>query len=113
MTTGQLDEARVRDVVRGIAQVKPRNHIAILSRFHKLVALELSKTMARVETATPLAPDQQQLLDARLRAQFGQRISLTFHTEPALVGGMRIRLGSDVWDGSVNGRLDRLSESFT
>jgi F-type H+-transporting ATPase subunit delta len=39
-------------------------------------------------------------------------LNLSFHVNPALVGGLRVKVGSDVYDGSVAARLQKLEESF-
>ncbi|MBI1841861.1 MAG: F0F1 ATP synthase subunit delta, partial [Verrucomicrobia bacterium] len=42
----------------------------------------------------------------------GPGLQLSFEQNPALIGGLRIQVGSDVYDGSVAARLHELSESF-
>ncbi len=47
-----------------------------------------------------------------LAAKYGQDLTYEFKVTPDLIGGMRIRVGNDVWDGSVKARLARLANSF-
>jgi F-type H+-transporting ATPase subunit delta len=47
-----------------------------------------------------------------LKKKYGPQIQPEFSVDPGLLGGMKIRVGSDVWDGSVKNRLERLSEQF-
>ena len=47
-----------------------------------------------------------------LAEKYGDDLSFEFKVNPGLLGGMRVRVGNDVWDGSVKTRLDRLSNSF-
>ena len=49
---------------------------------------------------------------ADLRARFGPDVTAEFRTSPGLIGGLRIRLGSDVLDGSVKARLDKLADAI-
>ncbi len=47
-----------------------------------------------------------------LRSKYGDGLTTDFRVNPNLIGGLRIRVGSDVWDGSVRGRLDRLEQEL-
>ena len=109
---GQLDESRVRQAVALLAEKKPRGYVEILSRLHRLVKLDVDRRTARVESATPLAADQQTQVSAQLSKVYGAGLSLSFATDAALLGGLRIQVGSDLYDGSVKTRLDKLAQSF-
>jgi len=109
---GTLDENHVRQVVRRLLEGKPRGYLAILSHFQRLVKLDLERRSARIETATPLEPQTEALLKAQLAKSHGSSLEFTFVQNPALIGGMRIRIGNDVYDGSVQARLASIQESF-
>jgi F-type H+-transporting ATPase subunit delta len=47
-----------------------------------------------------------------LQRKYGTDLTTEFVTTPELLGGLRIRVGSDVWDGSVRQRLQRLQEDL-
>ena len=49
---------------------------------------------------------------ANLKSKYGDDLTTEFHVDPELLGGMRIRVGSDVWDGSVRNRLERLQQEL-
>ncbi len=108
---GRLDEGRMREVVKQIAAARPRNHRSILLRLHKLVELEEHRRTALVETAAPLG-SQEAELRSRLQEGFGADLNIRVVSNPALLGGLRIQVGSDLWDGSVRGRLEALQRSF-
>jgi F-type H+-transporting ATPase subunit delta len=112
IVNGVLDEKRVRNVVGKVAELKPRGYIEILSHFHRLVKLELERRTARVESATPLSADVQAEVTNKLGKLYGQGLNISFAQNPALLGGLRIKVGSDVYDGSVQARLDGLVGSF-
>jgi F-type H+-transporting ATPase subunit delta len=112
IVNGVLDEKRVRNVVGKVAELKPRGYIEILSHFHRLVKLELERRTARVESATPLSADVQAEVTNKLGKLYGQGLNISFAQNPALLGGLRIKVGSDVYDGSVQARLEGLVESF-
>ena len=63
-----------------------------------------------IESAIPLAEAIRTEITTSLISRFGQ-ITAEFHHNPELIGGLRIRLGSDVWDGSVQSRLEALKQS--
>jgi F-type H+-transporting ATPase subunit delta len=112
VVNGVLDENRVRQVVSKVAQLKPRGYIGILSHFHRLVKLELERRTAKVESAVALPPEIQSEVTNRLNKIYGQGLNISFAQNPALLGGLRIKVGSDVYDGSVQARLENLVESF-
>ncbi len=109
---GLLDENRVRQVVALVLAKKPRRYIEILSRLHRLVKLDLERRTARVESAVPLPADLQTDVANRIKKIYGEGVSLTFDRNPALIGGLRVKVGSDVYDGSIQARLNALAESF-
>ncbi len=108
---GRLDENRMREVAKQIAALRPRNHRAILQFLHKLVELDERRRTALVESAVPLGAEEAELRN-RLLARFGDDLKIQVVSNPALLGGLRIKVGSDLWDGSVQGRLDALQRSF-
>jgi len=65
-----------------------------------------------VESATELTATEGQRISAGLAKDYGDKLSIRFTTSPDLLGGLRIKVGDDVLDGSVKGRLDRLSKAF-
>jgi F-type H+-transporting ATPase subunit delta len=109
---GLLDEDRVRNLTKKIVETKPRGYLAILSHLQRLVKFDIDRRTARVESATPLAADQQAGLKTGLSKLYGSGLALTFSENPALIGGLRIKVGSDVYDGSVQARLAALQESL-
>ena len=112
IVNGVLDENRVRQVVSKVAEAKPRGYIEILSHFQRLVKLEIERRTAKVESAVPLSPEMQADVKNKLGNIYGQGLNISFAQNPALLGGLRIKVGSDVYDGSVQARLENLSESF-
>ena len=112
LVNGQMDETRVRSVVQKVLEQKPRGYMAILGHFTRLVKLEQDRRAAKVESAVALTPEQQSGVSANLQKMYGTGLNLSFHVNPALVGGLRVKVGSDVFDGSVAARLQELEESF-
>ena len=73
---------------------------------------EIARRTATVESAAPLPPDLQAGIEAGLKRRYGPGLSTAFAHDPALIGGMRIQVGSDVYDGSVRAGLEALEQSF-
>ncbi|HEX7618365.1 MAG TPA: F0F1 ATP synthase subunit delta [Verrucomicrobiae bacterium] len=111
-TNGLLDENRVRGAVSLLVSQKPRGYVGILSRLLRLVKLDLEQHAARVESATPLAADLQADVADRISKIYGGGLDISFRQNPALIGGLRIQVGSDLYDGSVRTRLEKLEQSF-
>lgn len=109
---GALDEARAKATVQWLLERKPRGFLAIASHFQRLVKLELDRRTARVESATPLAPELQARIQSNLARLYGPGLNLTFVQNPGLIGGVRVKVASDVYDGSVQARLNHLAASF-
>ena len=112
VVNGVMDEGKVRSVVQKVLAAKPRGYLAILDHLTRLVKLEQDRRAAKVESAVALTPEQQSGVSANLQRLYGNGLNLSFHVNPALVGGLRVRVGSDVYDGSVAARLQQLEESF-
>ena len=112
LQTGLLDENRVRQAVQKVLEGKPRGYLAILSHFIRLVKLDLERRTAKVESAVALSSELQASVQASLGRVYGPGLSTSFVQSPALIGGMRVRVGSDVYDGSIQAKLAALQESF-
>jgi F-type H+-transporting ATPase subunit delta len=112
LVNGLLDENRVRQAVAQVLTARPRGFIAILSHFQRLVKLDLERRAAKIESAIPLAEDLKSSVRASLGRVYGPGLNISFSQNPSLLGGMRIKVGSDVYDGSVQARLAALQESF-
>ena len=108
LVAGRLDEGRVRQVAQGIAASRRRGKLPILSDFLRLVRLDSDRHTAVVESATPLAAGMREGIETGLARVYGPGLDASFSENPALIGGMRIKVGSDVYDDSVRARLSAL-----
>lgn len=112
LVNGRMDETKVRAVVTQVIEKKPRGYLAILEYFKKLVKLEQDRRSVRVESAIALSPEQQGGVASSLERLYGSGLSVQYSVNPDLIGGLRVRVGSDVYDGSVAARLENLEENF-
>jgi F-type H+-transporting ATPase subunit delta len=107
-----LDENRVRQAVGAVIARKPRGYVAILSHFHRLVKLDLDRRTARIESAVAVSEALKSSVTANLARRYGTGLDISFGVNPELIGGLRVKVGSDVFDGSVKARLAELEASF-
>jgi F-type H+-transporting ATPase subunit delta len=108
LVDGALDTDRVRQVAQRLAVSKRRGALQILAAFQRLVRLDCDRRRAVVESAAPLASDVRATVQARLSSLYGTGLEASFTENPGLIGGMRIKVGSDVYDGSVRAKLAAL-----
>ena len=112
MVDGRLDEDRVRQVVQRVIAAKRRDGSAVLAQFVRLVRLDGARHTAAVESATPLPADVQAAIQGGLARRYGPGLTMAFSQRPALLGGIRVQVGCDVYDGSVRAGLDALEKGL-
>jgi F-type H+-transporting ATPase subunit delta len=105
---GRLDPDRVRTVATRVAGSQRRGGIDMLTAFRRLVRLDRDRHTAVIASATPLDHEVRAAVQDGLTRLYGTGIETTFGEDPALIGGMRIKVGSDVYDSSVRARLAAL-----
>ena len=109
---GTLDRERINSLVQSIVAEKPRSYIHLLENYQRLLRLEIEKRKTTIESATELDPEAGRKIIAGLEHKYGAGLTTDFVVNPALLGGVRVRVGSDVWDGSVRNRLERLQQQL-
>lgn len=112
LVEGQLDDSRALQVVQAVIASERRGSFALLAHFQRLVRLDRQLHTAIIKSAVPLPEDFQSGLRTCLTDLYGPAISAWFSVTPALIGGMRVKVGSDVYDGSVKSELDALRSRF-
>ena len=116
----------VAALLEGTASRPVQNLIQLLLRRHRIeqlprVAAEFRRlddrrqgiTHATATSAAALTPDEVRALTARLEQSTGGRIALDVQVDPSLLGGLVVRVGDRLIDGSVRGRLERLRTQLT
>jgi F-type H+-transporting ATPase subunit delta len=111
-TDGQLDSGRITSLADSLIARKPRNYIDLLKNYRRLLRLEVEKRRARIETASEVDREASSKLIENLKKRYGSDLTTEFIINPRLLGGMRIRVGSDVWDGTVRHRLEQLQQQL-
>jgi F-type H+-transporting ATPase subunit delta len=111
-TDGQLDRGKIGSLVQSLTDKRPRHYLDVLQNYKRLLRLELDKRHARIETAMALGSDSSKQVLDRLKRKYGNDLTSEFFVDPTLLGGMRVRVGSDVWDGTLRNRLQRLEQEL-
>ena len=109
---GALDRDRITANVRMIIEKTPRHYIQLLENYQRLLRLELEKRRATIESAAELDPEVGRQIVVGLEQKYGPGLATEYVVNPALLGGVRVRVGSDVWDSSVRNRLERLQQKL-
>lgn len=109
---GQLNEKHLKTAIKKLAADKPRDYRGTLQALRRLVRAEMADKQVTVESAVELNVTTTNKVKKSLKSQYGNDLNFEFKITPELLGGMRIRVGNDLFDGSVKARLERLQESL-
>jgi F-type H+-transporting ATPase subunit delta len=113
-------------VVRQIGAAKPvRNFIAILIDHRRIAMLDdvakqfdselnaqLGLVEAEISSSRPLSADGQRQLESQLERLTGKKVRATYSSRPELLGGVVVRVGSTIYDGSVRGQLEKMKQDL-
>ena len=109
---GAVDEARARAVVGRLLGAGRPGALPVLTRLHRLLRLDRAKQAIEIQSAAPLPADVRRDFEVDLARLYGPERIITFTEDPTLIGGVRITIGSTVFDGTVQGRLAALEAQF-
>jgi F-type H+-transporting ATPase subunit delta len=110
---GKAHPVTVRLVELALRGFGGRTFEAALTRLVELAAERRERTVAYVTTATALTDDDEQRLAARLGELYGREISLKLDVDQSIIGGVRVLVGLDLYDGTVSRRLDETRKAMT
>lgn len=106
---GKLSPARVDSVLKTLAAKPPRHHLAIVREYRRAVERFQREHTLEVESATEVSAGTLSSLVAEYSKRYDRELEVVSKINPALIAGMRLRVGDDVYDLSVRGRLAALS----
>ena len=114
---GKLFDGKVDDLIVRLMRLlvqKGREDIlpAVIRQYADLRDERLGLVEAQVKTAMPMEYDETEDLRKALEAKTGKKVRLRIEVEPALVGGVVVRIGDRVYDGSVQHQLETLREQL-
>lgn len=89
-----------------------RGFEASLTRLVELTAARRDREVAYVTVAKPITDAEESALGAKLAAIYGREVSLKVDVNPAIIGGVSVRVGSDLYDGTILRRLNAAKQAF-
>ena len=110
---GVVTEAKVTEVLAGLKQVQHRHHLTVLKTFLSYLRREIALQTAVVMTPGALSDDALKAIEATYSKMYDRPVSAVIQQETALIAGVRVRVGDDVYDASVAGRHQRLAENVS
>jgi F-type H+-transporting ATPase subunit delta len=109
LVNGEISAERVTGVLEYIEKHKPARPHAVLTAYHRLVAGEIARGQAVVEHAGPINSTALATIAANLATKYQRKISPIAKRNDALLAGIRVRVGDDVYESSVAGQLSALA----
>ncbi len=110
---GDAFDERFVNFLRSVGQHKRFELLPeIAAQFEFLRREAQQRIHVRVTSAYPLESDEQEALTRRLKSRFGREVDLEIDVDESLIGGVVIRTGDEVIDGSVRGRLEQLGKQL-
>lgn len=109
---------KASDLAARTLEVLTRNHRindleAVLEALASLVNSALGVAVAHVRSAKTLSAEEIGELTTTLSRRTGKKVELDLRTDPKLLGGFIVKIGSVVWDASVAGKINKFRESLT
>jgi F-type H+-transporting ATPase subunit delta len=114
-------------IANQLGAAKPiRNFIAVLIDHRRIAMLDdmvrqfeveldaqLGFTEAEISSARPLSADEQRELEGRVERMSGKKVRAHYISQPELLGGVMVRVGSTIYDGSVRGQLEKMRQELS
>ena len=108
---GQLSAEQVAGVLGYIEKSAPHHPLTLLKLYHRAVATEFAKSRAIVEHAGPISDATLQLIESAMTKKYSRPVTASARSNPSLLAGLRVRVGSDLYESTVSGQLATLSAS--
>lgn len=109
LVNGAVSPEQVTGVLGYIEQAAPRQSLALLQLYHRAIATELAKSNAVVEHAGPVSEATLRSIAAAMTRKYSRPVAASAKANPQLLAGLRVRVGSDVYESTVAGQLATLS----
>jgi F-type H+-transporting ATPase subunit delta len=104
---GRTNPITAELLAHAMSSLRGRRAESVVDRLMSLAAEQRGRAVAEVRTAVPLTPEQSQRLQAALSQRFGREIRLNVAVDPQVVGGVSVRIGTEVIDGTIATRLEQ------
>jgi F-type H+-transporting ATPase subunit delta len=111
MVDGVLSVDRVGGVLEYVEKHTPANPMMVLKAYQRLVAVEVAKGQAIVEHAGQVNDAMLASIAAAMTKKYSRPVTATAKPNPALIAGLRVHVGDDIYESSIAGQLDALAAS--
>lgn len=108
---GRLTQEQIAGVLAYVEKTKPVDSLALLKAYHRLIAGEVSRNQAVVEHAGSVSPETLQGIASSLSKTYQRPITATARPNSALLAGLRVRVGDDVYENSLASQLSQLGSN--
>lgn len=108
---GVVTEPGVAEVLGGLKKAELRQKLLVLKTYLYYVRRAVAEQTAVIATPGALSPDTLSAIESSFSKLYARPISAATVADPSLIAGVRIRVGDDVYDASIAGRLKRLAEN--
>ncbi|MFI5336619.1 MAG: F0F1 ATP synthase subunit delta [Opitutales bacterium] len=112
LVQGEISADRVSGVLGWVEQHEPRHPLALLKLYQRAIAAEFAKSRAVVEHAGALGPTVLAQIEAAMTKKYRRTVTAVPQPAPALLAGLRVRVGSDLYEASIAGQLTTLSSAL-
>jgi F-type H+-transporting ATPase subunit delta len=106
---GIVSAESVAGILAWVEKHRPANPLLVLKAYQRLITVELNRGQVRVEHAGAISEPVLQSLNAALAKKYGRPLTITAQSNPALLAGLRVRVGDDIYESSVAGQLAALA----
>jgi F-type H+-transporting ATPase subunit delta len=111
LVNGAVSPEQVTGVLGYVEKTTPRHTLALLKLYQRAIVTELAKSRALVEHAGPVTDATLRSMVAAMTKKYKRPVTATAQPNPKLLAGLRVRVGSDVFEASVSGQLAALSSA--
>jgi F-type H+-transporting ATPase subunit delta len=111
LVNGAVSPEQVTGVLGYIEKNVPRGQLALLQLYQRAIVAELAKSNAVVEHAGPISDTTLNSIAAAMTKKYSRPVAATAKPNPKLLAGVRVRVGSDVYESTVAGQLATLSNA--
>ena len=110
-SNGVISAEQVAGVLEYIEKHRPANSMAVLKAYQRLIAAEVARGQAVVEHAGPIDSAALDAIAAAMSKKYGRAVTAVEKRNDALLAGVRVRIGDDLYESSVAGQLATLAEA--
>ncbi len=111
LVDGAVSADRVGGVLAYVEKHGPSNPVMVLKAYQRLIAAEVAKGVALVEHAGAINDAMLAAIAASMTQKYGRKVAATARPNPALLAGIRVHVGDDIYESSVAGQLAALASA--